>query len=183
MTGCPLTMTQSCLTTHACAPQSSHLAPAAPHCVRLGDVTHCPVSSQHPAHVVASQVTQPLACLGLPTRQKVPPSQGPLHVPPQPSDSPQALPAQSGVHAWHEPPPVGQKLPCCVQSTQVAPVAPHWVSVGDTHLPAALQQPLHVAELHGPEPPEPPLPPVPHDEPHIDCASDTHWESHAFWQQ
>jgi hypothetical protein len=99
------------LTLQAPAPQSAHATPPLPQDVRVGAVMHWPLASQHPEQVVASHVTQPEACSGLSTRQNVPAPQGPEHTPPQPSESPHALPLQSGVQASQLLPAPGQKLP------------------------------------------------------------------------
>jgi hypothetical protein len=96
--------------------QSTHAAPPAPQAALLEAVMHW-LPLQHPVQVEAAQV------------------------PPQPSEAPAHLPAQSGVQAVHL--PLTQAPPLARQVTQGAPPEPHAVSVGLETQSPFWQQPEH----------------------------------------
>jgi hypothetical protein len=100
--------------------------------------------------VVGPHGWQPLGTHSLPTTHVSPGPQSASQLPPHPSESPHAFPAQSGQHSAHVAYHSWQIEPSSVQSTQAEPAWPHdWCDPDSSQCPSAVQQPSgQVVESH-----------------------------------
>jgi hypothetical protein len=153
--------------------QNEHAAPPPPQpMVSLVPAWHALLAQQPPPHDCASQMQKP-------PEQRWPDGQGelPAHRPPQPSGSPQFLPAQLGTHPQKPPEQLRPELQL-LPPQQGCPLAPHAVQLPARHTRPG-PQPRHAAPevpqavsavppWHWPPPQQPPaheLPSHTHDEP------------------